>query len=102
MVFMPDSERAAGLVHEANLDVGLHLHFTEPFTSASCSTGLADAQRRVARFLRRNSEFLLLAGTASVELIMTHPTLKFEREFLMSDAFPPMLRGLDIGSYRQL
>ena len=210
MVFMPDSERAARLVREANLDVGLHLNFTEPFTAASCSARLMDAQRRVAGFLRRNryaqlvynpflrqqfaesygrqvaefvrlfgelpshldghhhmhlcanillsgippksakmrrnfsfwpgekswlnrvyrrtvdrwlarryrlTEFffdlteslqhhcldraLALAGTGSVEL-MTHPTLKFECEFLMSDAFPPMLRGLDIGSYRQL
>jgi predicted glycoside hydrolase/deacetylase ChbG (UPF0249 family) len=210
MVLMPDSERAARLVREANLDVGLHLNFTEPFTAANCSPGLIDAQRRVARFLRRNryaqllynpflrkqfaesyrrqvaefvrlfgeppshldghhhmhlcanvlfgrfvpvsakmrrnfsfwpgekswlnrlyrrtvdgwlarryclTEFffdltfslqhhhldraLALAGTRSVEL-MTHPSLKFECEFLMSDAFLPMLRGLDIGSYRHL
>jgi predicted glycoside hydrolase/deacetylase ChbG (UPF0249 family) len=210
MVFMPDSERAAHLVREANLDVGLHLNLTEPFATGSCSPGLVDAQRRVARFLRRNpyaqlvynpflrkqfaesyarqvAEFvrlfgslpshldghhhmhlcanvllsrfppvsakmrrnfsfwpgekswvnrlyrrsvdrwlarryrlpefffdlsfslqhhgldraLALAGTASVEL-MTHPAIKSESEFLMSDAFPPMLRGLDVGSYRHL
>src|SRR5262249_18854176 len=53
MAFMADSERAARLVREANLDVGLHLNFTELFTAATCPAGLMDAQRRVARFLRR-------------------------------------------------
>src|SRR5262245_1623494 len=210
MAFMADSERAARLVREANLDVGLHLNFTELFTAATCPVGPMDAPRWVALVLSRNryaqlvynpflrkqfaesygrqvaefvrlfgelpshldghhhmhlcANFLLsgfppksakmrrnfsfwpgekswlnrlyrrtvdrwlerryrltefffdltmslkihcldralaLAGTGSVEL-MTHPTVKFECEFLISDAFPPMLRGLDIGSYRHL
>ena len=32
MVFMADSERAAELAKENELDVGLHLNFTERFT----------------------------------------------------------------------
>lgn len=54
MVFMPDSERAARLAQAANLDVGLHLNFTEPFAAGSCSPDLVDAQDRLVRFLRRN------------------------------------------------
>src|SRR5262245_33540306 len=54
MVFMRDSERAARLARAANLDVGLHLNFTEPFTASDCSQDLVDAQNRLAGFLRRN------------------------------------------------
>ena len=32
MVFMSDSERAAEVARENELDVGLHLNFGEPFT----------------------------------------------------------------------
>ena len=54
MVFMRDSERAAGLARAASLDVGLHLNFTEPFTLGGCAPGLLASQTRLARFLRRN------------------------------------------------
>lgn len=54
MVFMRDSERAARLARGANLDVGLHLNFTEPFTASGCLPGLVDSQTHLARFLRRN------------------------------------------------
>src|SRR5580704_8891452 len=30
MVFMQDSERAAGIAREANVDAGLHMNFTTP------------------------------------------------------------------------
>ena len=33
MVFMNDSERAAEIAREHNLDAGLHLNFTDPFTN---------------------------------------------------------------------
>ena len=35
MVFMEDSERAAELAKENELDVGLHLNFAEPFTGSN-------------------------------------------------------------------
>jgi predicted glycoside hydrolase/deacetylase ChbG (UPF0249 family) len=54
MVFMDDSERAARLAQAANLDVGLHLNFTAPFTAGGCPPDLVDAQNRLAGFLRRN------------------------------------------------
>jgi predicted glycoside hydrolase/deacetylase ChbG (UPF0249 family) len=54
MVFMDDSERAARLAQDANLDVGLHLNFTAPFTASDCPPDLVDAQNRLAGFLRRH------------------------------------------------
>lgn len=60
MVFMPDSERAANLARAANLDVGLHLNFTDLFTSSTCGRSLIEAQTRLAFFLRRNPYTQLL------------------------------------------
>jgi predicted glycoside hydrolase/deacetylase ChbG (UPF0249 family) len=210
MVFMADSERAAGLAQAAGLDVGLHLNFTERFTAPACAPWVAQAQGRVAHFLgrgryaqlvyhpllrgpfadclraqvaeftrlfgappshvdghhhmhlcanvlwsnlvpvrtrmRRNFSFwpgeksalnrlyrrvvdawlahryrlpdfffglpqllqlrrleraLALAATANVE-VMAHPAVGSEAEFLMSDEFLAMLRGIDMGSYRRI
>jgi predicted glycoside hydrolase/deacetylase ChbG (UPF0249 family)/glycosyltransferase involved in cell wall biosynthesis len=53
MVFMADSERAADLARRHNLDVGLHLNLTAPFTAARVPTALTVHQSRVARFLRK-------------------------------------------------
>jgi len=52
MVFMCDSERAAALAQEQNIDSGLHLNLTTPFTSASCSPSVAEHQARVSAYLR--------------------------------------------------
>lgn len=52
MVFMEDSERAADLAEENNIDVGLHLNLTERFTSKSCPPLLKELQERIGRFLR--------------------------------------------------
>lgn len=54
MVFMADSERAAGLAKENGLDVGLHLNFSEAFTGASNFGRLSDYHNRIVRFLRSN------------------------------------------------
>jgi predicted glycoside hydrolase/deacetylase ChbG (UPF0249 family) len=54
MVFMADSERAAELANDSALDVGLHLNFSEAFTSHSCSARLRDCHARTGRFLTRN------------------------------------------------
>ncbi len=42
MVFMADSERAADLARENELDVGLHLNFTDRFTSGRVASKLAN------------------------------------------------------------
>src|SRR6266536_3662802 len=54
MVFMADSERAAELAKENELDVGLHLNFTEKFASERIAARLANYQEKIARFLTRN------------------------------------------------
>lgn len=52
MVFMDDSLRAVDVAREIDIDVGLHLNLTEPFTSAQADARARDAQRAVAEFLR--------------------------------------------------
>jgi chitin disaccharide deacetylase len=54
MVFMRDSERAAELAKNNDLDVGLHLNFAEKFTANECPEKLRDYNRRIVRFLTRN------------------------------------------------
>jgi glycosyltransferase involved in cell wall biosynthesis len=52
MVFMEDTERAATLANEYDIDAGLHLNLTIPFSGRTCPAGLAEHQERIARFLR--------------------------------------------------
>jgi predicted glycoside hydrolase/deacetylase ChbG (UPF0249 family) len=55
MVFMADSERAAKLAKDHQLDnVGLHLNFSEAFTNRSCPETLKEHHKRIVGFLRRN------------------------------------------------
>jgi len=54
MVFMQDSERAAGVAREHGVDAGLHLNFTGPFSAANSSSRLLEHQRSVARYLAGN------------------------------------------------
>jgi predicted glycoside hydrolase/deacetylase ChbG (UPF0249 family) len=54
MVFMADSERAAELVKENQLDAGLHLNFSEKFTERNNSASLNECQNRLVSYLRRN------------------------------------------------
>jgi YdjC-like protein len=59
MVFMEDSERAAQLAKEAGLDVGLHVNFTERFSSPACPPAILAQQLRLLRFLKRSKYALL-------------------------------------------
>jgi len=54
MVFMDDSIRAARIAREIEIDVGLHLNLTEPFTSETCSPRVREAQQAVSEFLRKS------------------------------------------------
>jgi chitin disaccharide deacetylase len=54
MVFMEDSERAAELAKENDLDVGLHLNFTEPFTGGHYLAELGEQHARTIRYLVGN------------------------------------------------
>lgn len=54
MVFMEDSERAAELAKENDLNVGLHLNLCESFTSDRIPEEICREHAKVARFLNRN------------------------------------------------
>ena len=74
MVFMADSERAAGLAIERTIDAGLHLNFTTSFSAAACPPQLAQHQSRLGRYLR-GSRF---------NQILFHPGLRQSFEYVVS------------------
>jgi chitin disaccharide deacetylase len=59
MVFMDDSERAAQLACEDQLDVGLHLNLSESYTAAVAQPSAA-AHQRIVRFMTANKYAMLL------------------------------------------
>jgi hypothetical protein len=54
MVFMKDSDRAAALAREHQIEAGLHLNFTTPFSAPGCPSGLLESQHQLARYLLRH------------------------------------------------
>lgn len=52
LVWMADSDRAAGLARDERLPLGLHLNLIEPFTAPDVPARVAATQRRVAERLR--------------------------------------------------
>lgn len=52
MTFMEDSERAAELVRDNGLPVGLHLNLTQDFTSGGITANLRDHHRSVSSYLK--------------------------------------------------
>lgn len=54
MVFMEDSERAAELALQTNIEVGLHLNFTMPFSAKKISRKLREQHNRVVSYLTKN------------------------------------------------
>jgi predicted glycoside hydrolase/deacetylase ChbG (UPF0249 family) len=55
MVFMQDSERAAGLAQEFGIDAGLHLNLSAPFTASNCPALLLEHHGKVMKYLRRHA-----------------------------------------------
>jgi predicted glycoside hydrolase/deacetylase ChbG (UPF0249 family) len=55
MVFMEDSERAAGVALENRIDIGLHLNLSAPFTASGMASKLGEHHGRVIRYLRRHA-----------------------------------------------
>ena len=51
MVLMEDSERAAGISRELEIDTGLHLNLTSPFTATACPSKLLEHQQRLSKYL---------------------------------------------------
>ena len=74
MVFMQDSERAAGMAREHGVDAGLHLNFTSPFTAANCPRRLLEHQRAVGNYLGAKSagprEFTIPGSLSSFEYVV--------------------------------
>lgn len=53
MVFMEDSERAAVIAQEREIDAGLHLNLTTSFSASRCNAKLVKHQEELARHLLR-------------------------------------------------
>lgn len=60
MVFMEDSERAAELAKDRDLDVGLHINLCERFTGAAVPERLATQHERIMRFLSLSKYSMVL------------------------------------------
>lgn len=54
MVFMEDSERAATLACQANLEVGLHLNLSEAFSGAALDDNIRRQHTLIVRYLNRH------------------------------------------------
>jgi predicted glycoside hydrolase/deacetylase ChbG (UPF0249 family) len=54
MVFMEDSEQGACIAREKNIDAGLHLNLTTPFSAPNVSARLKENQQRLSRYLLRH------------------------------------------------
>ena len=52
MVFMEDSERSAELARRHNVDAGLHLNLTTPFSGRNVPSGIAEQQLEISAYLR--------------------------------------------------
>jgi hypothetical protein len=82
MVFMADSERAAAIAREREIDAGLHLNFTTPFSAPHCPTKLIAHQQRISRYLRRHrySQVLFHPGLVrSFEYVVSAQCEEFQR-----------------------
>jgi predicted glycoside hydrolase/deacetylase ChbG (UPF0249 family) len=82
MVFTEDSERAADLAHQFDVDTGLHLNLTMPFSKPSCPSRLIEHQERLSRFLlsRRLAPVLYRPGlAASFDYVVKAQQEEYER-----------------------
>jgi predicted glycoside hydrolase/deacetylase ChbG (UPF0249 family) len=82
MVFMEDSNRAAALALENDLDVGLHLNFTTKFNQKNTSSKLLECQQRIAAFLQKNRYCFLLYN----------PILKRDFHYVFSAQYEEYIR----------
>ena len=54
MVFMEDSERAASLSQNSDIEVGLHLNFSEPFNACDVPLNIRKHQNKIVLYLKKN------------------------------------------------
>ncbi len=74
MVFMEDSERAAAIARDRNVDAGLHLNLTSEFSAPNLQGQLVECQRRVSKYLRRRR----------LNQVVYHPGLAGSFEYLVA------------------
>jgi len=82
MVYMQDSERAAELAKEHNVDAGLHLNLTAPFSDDRIEARLSEHHRRVCKYLRghRFAQIVFHPGLASsFEYVVSSQIQEFQR-----------------------
>lgn len=82
LVFMADSERAAELARERQLDAGLHMNFVSPYSGRSVSTRLSDHLDRTSRYLLRNRLAPILFNPmlmGSFKYLMSHQLDEYRR-----------------------
>lgn len=53
MVFMEDSERAAGMAIQSSIEIGLHINFTMPFSAPNVSKKIAGHHEKIISYLTR-------------------------------------------------
>lgn len=82
MVFMQDSERAAELALDRNLEVGLHLNFDDPYTGQSLVAAVKECQERTGAFLRKGK----------YAQILYNPMLKRPFEYLYRTQYEEFVR----------
>jgi len=84
MVYMEDSERSAGISRERQVDCGLHLNFTTPFSDTNAPSRLREHQERITRYLRRNkfARTVFHPGlSSSFEYVVSAQIEEYERLF---------------------
>src|SRR5260370_8126721 len=54
MVFMEDSERAAVIARQRDVDVGVHINLTTRFSAQDCPARLVEHQRQLTHYLRQH------------------------------------------------
>ena len=82
MVFMEDSHRAALLAQQHDVDKGLHLNFTTPFSTPQCPSRLVGHLQQCARFLgsHRFAPAIYHPGlTSSFRYVIESQVEEFER-----------------------
>src|SRR3984957_15637878 len=81
MVFMEDSERAAGVGRERGIRPGLHLNLDTPFSEVPTNSDLPEHQARLARFLRSpfSRPFFHPGLVRSFEYVVSSQLVEYDR-----------------------
>jgi predicted glycoside hydrolase/deacetylase ChbG (UPF0249 family) len=74
MVFMEDSARGAALAREREIDAGLHLNLTTPFSGSTVPARLVEHQHRISEYLGRHR----------LAQVVFHPALVRSFEYVVS------------------